>query len=417
MSTPTVPLKYLAGINERSLPETTCPDFEFGYIDISSVGRGELTSEPAQMRFGDAPSRARRLLRNGDTIVSTVRTYLRAVWPIEGAADGLVASTGFAVLTPRAIEPRYFAWWVQSDVFIEDVVARSVGVSYPAINALELGELPVRVPPVAEQRAIADYLDAETVRIDALIAKKQQLIQLLEERLRAEMTELACGRLRGAPLAGSGIDWIGKIPASWQVVRLNKVARLESGHTPSRTREELWVDADKAWITLNDVGTLAESEFIGETKNLISDAGLAASSARMLPAHTVVLSRDATIGRVGIMATNMATSQHFAAWVCSSVIRPRFLWLLLRFAMQPFLTSFDDGATLRTIGMPHVRRFVVPLPPVKEQDEIVAHAETRRAAITAGGQSLGRQLELLAEHRQALITAAVTGEFAVPGAA
>ena len=145
--------------------------------------------------------------------------------------------------------------------------------------------------------------------------------------------------------------------------------QLESGHTPSRSREDLWVNAENPWITLDYFGTLAGSEFISETKNLISDAGLAASSARMLPAHTVVLSRDATIGRVGIMATSMATSQHFAAWVCTSALRPRFLWLLLRYAMQPFLASFDDGASIHD-GMPHVRRFVVPLPPVEHQDRL-----------------------------------------------
>jgi type I restriction enzyme, S subunit len=409
------PLKYLAGINERTLPETTDPDFEFSYIDISSVGRGRLTSEPEPMRFGESPSRARRLVREDDTIVSTVRTYLRAVWPVDRDAEGLVASTGFAVLTPHKIDPRYFAWWVQSDVFIEDVVARSTGVSYPAINALELGELSVRVPPLAEQRAIADHLDAETARIDALIAKKRQLLHLLEERLDVEMAELACGRLAGVQLQDSGVDWIGRIPKGWRVSRLSKVARLESGHTPSRSREDLWTNADKPWITLNDVGALAESEFISKTRNLISDAGLAASSARMLPAQTVVLSRDATIGRVGIMATSMATSQHFAAWVCSNALRPRFLWLLLRYAMQPFLSSFDDGATLRTIGMPHVRRFVVPLPPVEEQDRLVATAEERRTAMRSAGELLARHLRLLAERRQALITAAVTGHHQVPG--
>ena len=119
--------------------------------------------------------------REGDTIVSTVRTYLRSVWPIRGDTDDLVVSTGFAVLSPTDVDPRYFSWWVLSDTFIEEVVARSVGVSYPAINASELGDLRVRVPSLAEQRAIADYLDTETNRIDTLITKKRRMIELLEE--------------------------------------------------------------------------------------------------------------------------------------------------------------------------------------------------------------------------------------------
>ena len=127
--TSVIPLKHLARINERALAATTDPDREIRYVDIGSVGRGKLVHPPERMRFGVAPSRARRLVSDGDTIVSTVRTYLRAVWPINGDTDGLVVSTGFAVLTPTDVDPRYFSWWVLSDVFIEEVVAR-IGWSF-----------------------------------------------------------------------------------------------------------------------------------------------------------------------------------------------------------------------------------------------------------------------------------------------
>ncbi|MBA2556030.1 MAG: hypothetical protein H0V12_01590 [Chloroflexi bacterium] len=179
----TAPLKHLVRINARSLPETTDPECEFKYIDIGSVGRGVLLEEPQRLNFATAPSRARRLLRTGDTIISTVRTYLRAVWPIHDPSFDLVASTGFAVLTPGSrLDARYLGWLAQSDLVVEEIVARSVGVSYPAINALEIGRLRVPAIPLDDQRAIADFLDAETARIDALIAKKRRLIAALRER-------------------------------------------------------------------------------------------------------------------------------------------------------------------------------------------------------------------------------------------
>lgn len=183
-----VPLKHLVGINERSLGEDTDPGYTFRYVDIGAVGHGALVAEPQEMTFEKAPSRARRIVRPGDTIVSTVRTYLRAVWPVPDPADDLVVSTGFAVLTPHNVDPRYFSWWARSDPFIEEIVARSVGVSYPAINPLQLGELKVRVPSAREQRAIADYLDAETARIDALIAKKRRMVDILHERRQSAAT-------------------------------------------------------------------------------------------------------------------------------------------------------------------------------------------------------------------------------------
>ena len=136
------------------------------------------------MRFGDAPSRARRRVQPGDTIISTVRTYLRAVWPVVGATDDLVVSTGFVVLSPRpGLDARFLGWLAQSDLVIEEVVARSVGVSYPAINGLDVGELAVPVPSLHAQRAIAAYLDAETAAIDALLTARRHMLELLEERL------------------------------------------------------------------------------------------------------------------------------------------------------------------------------------------------------------------------------------------
>ena len=203
----------------------------------------------------------------------------------------------------------------------------------------------------------------------------------------------------------------------WEVRRLKHVASMESGHTPSRSQPELWENCSIPWVTLNDVGYLAETEFIDKTVNLISEEGIASSSARVLPAGTVVLSRDATIGRTGIMAVPMATSQHFVDWVCGPDLLPRYLWLLFRTVMQRHFESLTDGATLRTIGMPDVAQFVVPVPPVQEQADIVARAEAVRRRSTALRRRLRDQIALLQEHRQTLITAAVTGEFPVPGVA
>ena len=312
------------------------------------------------------------------------------------------------------LDNRYLLWALRGERF--QILSRMQGSTHKTIYMPDLEDLRVPLPPLAEQRAIADYLDAETARIDALIAKKQQLIHLLEERHNLAIAELALGRLSGArDFRSSNVEWIGQIPAGWEVQRLNRIARLESGHTPSRTRPELWERADKHWITLNDVGAIKESEYIEDTVNRISAAGIAASSARVLPADTVVLSRDATVGRVGIMKSPMATSQHFAAWVCSKRLDPRFLWLLMRFPMQRFFNQFNDGATLRTIGMPHIRAFVVPVAPLETQHQIVATAKRQREDHQQLRSGLHKQVILLSERRQALITAAVTGEFAVSG--
>lgn len=184
-----VPLKHLALLNPETLGEDTRPDLPFRYIDIGTTGRGVLLDEPEAMTFATSPSRARRVLRPGDSILSTVRTYLRAGWTHDGTRDDLVASTGFVCLRPRpGTDPRFLGWLAQADTVVEEVVARSVGVSYPAINPAEVGRIKVPCPPLATQRAVADYIDRETARIHALIAAKRRLAGMLMEKRRMTVT-------------------------------------------------------------------------------------------------------------------------------------------------------------------------------------------------------------------------------------
>lgn len=157
---PVVPLKYLVTINPTVLREDTPLDYEIRYIDISSVSSHGGVTDVTVMPFRDAPSRARRIVKLGDTIVSTVRTYLKAIAFVDGNDKGLICSTGFAVLRPgNRIHPRFLFYWTRSNLFVDEICARSTGVSYPAINAHEIGSLPFPVLDIALQRFIAEYLD------------------------------------------------------------------------------------------------------------------------------------------------------------------------------------------------------------------------------------------------------------------
>ena len=175
-------LKSWLGVNELVLPEDTDPERTFDYVDIGSVETGRLIARPERLRFGHSPSRARRVVRAGDTIVSMVRTYLKAVWHAARAGPELVASTGFAVLTPRAgTLPRFVSYVCQSEPFANRVTADSVGIAYPAISETRLGTFEVCVPPLPEQRAIVRFLDHADRRIQRYVRAKEKLIGLLEE--------------------------------------------------------------------------------------------------------------------------------------------------------------------------------------------------------------------------------------------
>ncbi|MEJ7746721.1 MAG: hypothetical protein WKF61_08195, partial [Luteimonas sp.] len=135
-------LKYFATCNDDVLPETTPDDHRLQYVDISSVSLERGVERVEEYDFDQAPSRARRRVRDGDTILSTVRTYLKAVARISRPPDNLIVSTGFAVVRPGAeIDPGYLSYLLRSEGFIGEVVSRSVGVSYPAINASQIMDL------------------------------------------------------------------------------------------------------------------------------------------------------------------------------------------------------------------------------------------------------------------------------------
>ncbi len=238
-------LKYLSTINDETLPETTDPDYEMRYVDIGSVDATEGIQKKEPVIFETAPSRARRIVRDGDTIVSTVRTYLRAVAAIRNPEENLIVSTGFAVVRPKDIDPNYLAYCLRSSYFIETVVSRSVGVSYPATNPTDLSCIELPLPPLAEQETIARFLDAKTAQIDALLAQKRQLIAKLKEKRQALIARTVT---RGLPPAAakavglepqpemknSGVGWLGEVPRHWGVKRLGFIcSKIGSGKTPS----------------------------------------------------------------------------------------------------------------------------------------------------------------------------------------
>ena len=165
-------LKYLATYNDEVLAESTDEDEEINYVEISGVSLSHGIEEIERTTFGQAPSRARRKVRSGDILISTVRTYLRAIAKVDEASPNLIASTGFCVVRPNDdVDGGFLGWAVKSEPFVSEVVARSVGVSYPAINASELVTIDMPLPPLETQRRIAWFLDEKTAWIDGLIKR------------------------------------------------------------------------------------------------------------------------------------------------------------------------------------------------------------------------------------------------------
>ncbi len=188
-------MKYVVTLNDESLSEKTDDDTIIEYIEIGSLKNGVIDS--TEYLFKNAPSRARRIVRTGDVIVSTVRTYLKAIAQITEDKNGYIASTGFAVLRPVNINSKYLGYYSHSESFIDNTISNSVGVTYPAINASEILEFPIQFPPTTkEQTEIVKHIEKESTRIDAKIAKAEQYINLLTEYRTALISEVVTGKIK-----------------------------------------------------------------------------------------------------------------------------------------------------------------------------------------------------------------------------
>ena len=269
------------------------------------------------------------------------------------------------------------------------------------------------MPPVPEQRAIATFLDRETARIDSLAAKKERLIELLQEKRTALITRAVTKGLDPTvPMKDSGVEWLGEIPAHWELKRIKWAAQMVSGHTPDKKIDSYWKGGDIPWVSLADTGQLRDVDYITLTAVMTTSDGIAHSSAHVLPEGTVVFSRDATIGLCAITRAGMAVSQHFIGWVCGSCLRPEYLLFVLR-SMTQQLERLTMGATVRTIGMPDVKSLVTPIPPLVEQEAIVSEVLERRMRLDSLVAKVREAIDRLKELRSALISAAVTGKIDV----
>ncbi|MGE3327469.1 MAG: restriction endonuclease subunit S [Acidimicrobiia bacterium] len=359
-----------------------------------------------------------KLVHPGDVVVNKMKAWQGSI-AVSGHR-GIVSGDYLVCEVTGDVDLRFLHHLLRSRPLVDQYAMRAKGIrpSQWRLYWEDLADISVDFPVLSAQEAIADFLDVETARIDALITAKRRMIDLLEAR-RSTTVVAAVSGLDQPDREPTDLPWLDSLPTHWRAVKLGFLARLGSGHTPSRNRPEWWVDCTIPWITTGEVVQMRSDriEEIYETREKISELGMANSSATLHPKGTVVLCRTASAGYSAIMGANMATSQDFATWTCGSSLNPRFLLLCLRAMRTDLLERLAMGSTHRTIYMPDIESIRVPLPPINEQDQIVEDTWQRLRRIDRTSISLQRQIDLLVERRQALITAAVTGELAVPGVA
>ena len=401
-------LKDWVSINREVLPDTTNPDYEIHYLEIGAVGTGRLLDEPVRLRFSNAPSRARRIVRAGDTIISTVRTYLKAVWFADDTDDDLICSTGFAVLTPRnGTIPKFVSYSVQSDSFTDRVTADTVGIAYPAIGEGRLSSFHIAVPPLDEQTAIVGYLDRADERIQRAISAKERLIELLTEQRQAVIHHAVTRGLDpNMRLKDSGVEWLGEVPSHWEVRRLRYTGEAIIGLTYS---PQDVVDEEAGMLVLRASNIMQgrinyqDSVFVNcpVPERLVVRRGdiliCSRSGSRALIGKNAKIDSETAGATFGAFMTVFRSENN-------DYLHHVFNSKLFENQSGAFLTSTINQLTLGILN-----DFKVPWPPAEERFAVVRYIDKATADIDAAIDNAQRQIDLLREYRTRLITDAVSG--------
>jgi type I restriction enzyme S subunit len=399
-------LKFAATINDETLSESTDSESELAYIDIGNVDSQGRVHDIINYRFEDAPSRARRIVRDGDVIISTVRTYLQAIAPIENPQDNLIVSTGFAVVRPtQELDHRFCKYALRANRFLWEVQSRSTGVSYPAINASDLSDIRINLPEVGIQRQIANYLDRETARIDRLIVEKERMLAFLDEKRSALISRVVTRGLDpNAPLKRSGLEWLGVIPAHWREPRAKGLFREVDIRTDTGEEKLLSLRMEKGLVPHHEVSEkdLEASDIIGfkkiEPGQMVVNRMRAASGLLAVATEPGLVSPDYSVFEV--------TDHELSIEYFLELFKTTLLQAVFRSSSKGLGTGEQGFLRLYTDAFLSLH---FPYPPVQEQKAIAAFIQQERTEMLQMESLLIRSIELAKERRAALITAAVTG--------
>lgn len=392
-------------LSERDVRGRTDEQVLSVYRDLGVVPKASRTDN-----FNKTPEdlRSYKLVLPGDVVVNKMKAWQGSI-AVSGHR-GIVSGDYLVCEVHGAIDRQYLHHALRSSKMVSEYAVRSKGIrpSQWRLYWEDLGDITVRVPDLNEQRAIADFLDTESARIDALITKKRRTIDLLEERSRALVRELTRrGTQPSVELRDSGLPWVGMIPAHWKVVPNRQLFAIRRELVGGGHEDTTLLSLTRRGVIIRDL-----SDNFGKFPASFE------SYQRVSPDEIVFCLFDVpeTPRTVGLARLEgMVTGAYTVVRVPES--SQRYLTYLYM--------GFDDEKSLSLMytGLRNVIRtdtflgMRCPLPPVDEQLRIADRLDHALASAGRAGENLNRQLTLLREHRQALITAAVTGELAIPGVA
>jgi type I restriction enzyme S subunit len=367
------------------------------------------------------------LTRSGDELakywlVAPGQLVVNPMWLLQGAIavspiHGLVSPDYRVYKLKEYIWPSFLHHLLRSLEYVGlyKMLIRGTTTYDRRVSKADFHEIPVVIPPIPTQRTIAALLDRKTAAIDELIRKKRRLVELLQEKRQALITQAVTKGLDpSVPMKDSGIERLGQIPAHWRAAKVCHIGAVGNGSTPNRDSEKYWADGRIPWLNSSKIN----DQEIYEAEQFITNTAMKECHLPLVRSGSVIVAitgEGQTRGRAALLRIDTTINQHLVYITPrSDEVNPEFLWRQFE-SYYPWLRaeSSGSGGTRAALTCAFLRSVPLLIPPEDEQRTIAEHVRHETQVADRLLEATSRSVQLLREYRQSLITAAVTGQLDV----
>lgn len=380
-------------------------DVDYPPLSVTKNGVVPQLDNAAKTKDGDN----RKLVKAGDFVINS-RSDRKGSSGVSNL-DGSVSLINI-VLEPKRIHPKYCHHLLKSYIFIEEYyrVGRGIVADLWTTRYDEMRTITLAIPSMEEQTLIANFLDQKTAQIDEAIAIKEQQIALLKERKQIIIQKAVTQGLNpDVPMKDSGVDWIGEIPAHWEVKKIKYVADIFRGKFTHRPRNDpSFYDGDYPFFQTGDVARAGK--YLKDYRQTLNEKGLNVST--LIPKGTVVITIAANIGDVAILDLDACFPDSVVGFNPKEMIDRDFLYFSLLIMKNKFMDSSIKN-TQMNLNVERIGSNFICLPPLKLQSEVVKHIEKTELETDLAVAIQKEQISKLKEYKTTLINSAVTGKIRI----
>lgn len=378
--------------------------------DLVDEGEGAITLSPGNMKEGELNlekctyiswekyyESPEIMIKTNDVVIVKTGSTFGKVSFVRDVDHPITLNPQIAVFKNIRCNSRFFFFYVSSPYIQDQISLSNTGSTIPTMTQQTILSYAISLPPLSEQRAISAFLDRETRRIDGLIAKKKNLLSLLAEQRTALISRTVTKGLNpSVKLKPSGVEWLGDVPEHWEVKALKYIfVNLDSDRIPISGEDRAGIENIYPYYGASGIIDYVDDYIYDETLILVAEDG------------ANLLSRS----------TPLAFRAEGKYWVNNHahILRPKYdaitYWecVLQIFEYAPYVSgSAQPKLTSENLGS-----FILPVPPLPEQQAIAAFLDRETAKIDTLSAKVQTAIERLREYRTALISAAVTGKIDV----